>query len=174
MRRLSNRTVSILLSFLIVSVFSIAFFQAGQASAQPCGVEICKSAPGAGDQEFLIDSFDSGQTDTETLLDGECFETLLNFDADVEFTEQQIPGWVLDDIECDDVPGFDTSFIENGVVVLCTTQQGPIGMRCFFNNVRGTAGAVPTLTEWGMIAAGAGLGLIGVFFAYKRRKAQAV
>ncbi len=30
---------------------------------------------------------------------------------------------------------------------------------------------VPTLSEWGMIAAAAGLGLVGVFFAVRRRKA---
>lgn len=33
---------------------------------------------------------------------------------------------------------------------------------------------VPTLGEWGMISAVVGLGLIGVFFAVRRRKAQAV
>lgn len=32
---------------------------------------------------------------------------------------------------------------------------------------------IPTLGEWGMIAAAAGLGLIGVFFAVKRRRTQA-
>jgi hypothetical protein len=31
---------------------------------------------------------------------------------------------------------------------------------------------IPTLSEWGMIAAAAGLGFVGVFFALKRRKAQ--
>lgn len=31
---------------------------------------------------------------------------------------------------------------------------------------------IPTLSEWGMMSAAAGLGLIGVFFALKRRKAQ--
>jgi hypothetical protein len=32
---------------------------------------------------------------------------------------------------------------------------------------------IPTLSEWGMISAVAGLSLIGVFFAVKRRKVQA-
>lgn len=32
---------------------------------------------------------------------------------------------------------------------------------------------VPTLSEWGMIAAAAGLAIVGVFFAVRRRKAQA-
>jgi hypothetical protein len=31
---------------------------------------------------------------------------------------------------------------------------------------------IPTLSQWGMIAAAAGLGLVGVFYALKRRKAQ--
>lgn len=33
---------------------------------------------------------------------------------------------------------------------------------------------IPTLSEWGMIAAAAGLGLVGVFFVVRKRKAQAV
>ncbi len=32
---------------------------------------------------------------------------------------------------------------------------------------------IPTLSEWGMIAAAAGLGLVGLFFAVRRRKAYA-
>jgi hypothetical protein len=33
---------------------------------------------------------------------------------------------------------------------------------------------IPTLSEWGMISAAVGLGLIGVFFAIKRKKAKTV
>jgi hypothetical protein len=33
---------------------------------------------------------------------------------------------------------------------------------------------IPTLSEWGMIAAAAGLGLVGVFFALRRRRTRAV
>jgi hypothetical protein len=33
---------------------------------------------------------------------------------------------------------------------------------------------IPTLSEWGMIAAAAGLALVGVFFAVRRKKTQAV
>jgi hypothetical protein len=31
---------------------------------------------------------------------------------------------------------------------------------------------IPTLSEWGMISAAAGLGLVGVFYALRRRKSQ--
>ncbi len=37
----------------------------------------------------------------------------------------------------------------------------------------GVSRDIPTLSEWGMISAAAGLGLIGVFFAVKRRRLQA-
>jgi hypothetical protein len=36
---------------------------------------------------------------------------------------------------------------------------------------QGGEASIPTLSEWGMIAAAAGLGLIGVFFGVRRRKA---
>jgi hypothetical protein len=38
----------------------------------------------------------------------------------------------------------------------------------------GTVSNIPTLSEWGMISAAVGLGLIGVFFAIKRKKAKTV
>lgn len=49
---------------------------------------------------------------------------------------------------------------------------------CQLDNIfaRGASGVykpIPTLSEWGMISAAAGLMLVGVFFALKRRKAQA-
>jgi hypothetical protein len=168
----------VLNSFLKLSVFILAAAVMASfgdsASAQPCSVTVCKSAPGAGMQGFLIDFTDSGQTDTVELFDdSDCFTTQLNFDADVDITEQPTPGWVLQDVECEDNPGFDTTFIPGGVTVLCTSET-IAETTCTFINVPGAAGNIPTLSEWGMIAAVAGLGLVGVFFAYKRRKAQAV
>ena len=48
--------------------------------------------------------------------------------------------------------------------------QGVLNVRF---GTRDFGASVPTLSEWGMIAAAAGLGLIGVFFAVKRRRMQA-
>jgi hypothetical protein len=42
--------------------------------------------------------------------------------------------------------------------------KGPCGVA--------TSNPIPTLSEWGIISAAAGLGLVGVFFALKRRKAR--
>lgn len=123
---------------------------------------------------FLIDFTDSGQTDTVELFDdADCFTTLLNFDADVDITEQPTPGWVLDDVLCDFSTGLEFTAIQGGVTVLCASET-IAETTCTFINAPGAAGNIPALSEWGMIAAVAGLGLVGVFFAYKRRKAQAV
>ncbi len=155
---------------LVVGIAGIA----DSASAQQCFVEVCKSAPGAGMQGFLIDFTDSGQTDTIELFDNaDCFTTSLNFDADVDITEQPTPGWVLRDVECEDNPGLDFEFIPGGVTVLCVT-QGEASTTCTFINAPGAPENIPTLSEWGMIAAAGGLVLIGVFFAVRRKKAQAV
>jgi hypothetical protein len=85
--------------------------------------------------------------------------------------EQVPPGWTLADVQCDQQPGVSVSFIENGAVISCDQSNEPI-VECNFVNLITTN--VPTLSEWGMIAAAAGLGLIGVFFAVRRRREQAV
>jgi hypothetical protein len=86
-------------SLLKVSVFLLAAgiaasFGASAQAQQPCSVEICKSAPGAGDQGFQIDFIDSGGTDTVELFDdSDCFTTQLNFNADVESSQRPAGPW---------------------------------------------------------------------------------
>ncbi len=171
-----NRVLNSLLklSVFIAAAVCIASF-GDSASAQPCAVTICKSAPGAGDQGFLIDFTDSGMTETVELFDGgDCITTQLNFDADVDITEQPTPGWVLDDVLCDSSTGFEFTAIPGGLTALCTS-EAMSETTCTFVNVPGvTSNAIPTLSEWGMISAVVGLGLIGVFFAVRRKRAQAV
>ncbi len=165
----------VLNSFLELSVFilaavCIASFGDSASAQPPCAVTICKSAPGAGDQGFLIDFTDSGMTETVELFDGgDCITTQLNFDADVDITEQPTPGWTLDDVLCDSSTGFEFTAIPGGITALCTS-EALSETTCTFVNVPGvTSNAIPTLSQWGMIAAAAGLGLIGVFFAVRKR-----
>jgi len=166
MRRVLNSLLGLsLFLFIILGV-------SGSAGAQQCFVEVCKSAPGAGMQGFLIDFTDSGETDTVELFDGaDCFTTSLNFDADVDITEQPTPGWQLNDVQCLGTSGIEISSIPGGIVALCTS-EGEASITCTFIN--GPAISIPTLSEWGMIAAAAVLAIVGVFFALRRRKAQAV
>jgi len=47
------------------------------------------------------------------------------------------------------------------------------GVRDVIFPIPGGASSIPTLSEWGMIATAAGFALIGIFYAVRRRKAQA-
>jgi hypothetical protein len=58
------------------------------------------------------------------------------------------------------------------VVVTSNVLNGSIdGLSCVTTSI---ARNIPTLSEWGMIAAAVGLGLVGVLFVFRKRKAQAV
>jgi len=83
--------------------------------------------------------------------------------------EELPPGWVLVDVECE-TENVSVSDIGNGVEIFCSPNGG--AAQCAFFNALQTQ--VPTLSEWGMIAAAAGLGLVGVWFVIRRKKAQAV
>jgi hypothetical protein len=166
MRRALNSLLGLSLLFFVILGIS------GSASAQQCFVEVCKSAPGSGMQGFLIDFTDSGQTETVELFDGgDCITTSLNFDADVDITEQPTPGWRLADVVCDPSPGIEITSISGGIVALCTTQS-EASTTCTFVNGPAVSN-IPTLSEWGMIAAFVGLGFIGVLFAVRRKRLQA-
>ncbi len=143
-----------------------------------CAVLICKSAPELqeplSDGDPVIFNFSATQGDIATLFNltpnSECFGKAFS-GSDLEIVEESKPGWVLDNVECSDSALVNVTFIDNGVSLDCL---GGTEITCTFTNVRGNVTNVPTLSEWGMIAAAGGLALVGVFFAVKRRKALAV
>jgi hypothetical protein len=149
---------------------------ANDAQAQ-CGVRICKVAPQlpvpqSPDDFFFFNfsasegaEFESFAAPANALCPGISFSG-----NDVEFIEDSFPGWVLDNVECTQSPSISVTFSENGVSLDCL---GSDIIDCTFTNVRG-ANSIPTLSEWGMITAAGGLALIGVFFALRKKKAQAV
>jgi hypothetical protein len=60
--------------------------------------------------------------------------------------------------------------LKGGFFVECLDPGEGIQGECTFVNVRATEN-IPTLSEWGMIAAAVGLGLTGMWFAVRRRRA---
>jgi len=91
----------------------------------------------------------------------------------VTYTEVPQEGWTLYDIQCFDFTGIDFTTTENSATLECVSpSEFSLGFCVFFNRV--SADKIPTLSEWGMIAAVAGLGLVGVFFAVRRRRMQAL
>lgn len=168
MRRVSGFSASIFLLFLVISISSVAFFQTSDASAQQCQIEICKQAEGAGDTIFPMTLNEGGLIDTFELVDGFCDAIPFTGSTDIEVTEDAIPGWVLDDVVCL-TDGIDVTIIDGGVDLDCVSGDFGTGT-CTFINVR-SAADVPTLSELGMISVVIGLGLIGVFFAVRRKRA---
>lgn len=161
-----------LLSFLIL--FSIFFFTAQTSSAQrSCPLTVAKVAEGAGDLEFpfLVENAE-GMGEIFFLADGESFPGSVSLEFSGTIVEEPTGGWTLADVVCEGDGGLSISNVENGISLECIEPTGET-TTCTFINVR-TVSNIPTLSEWGMIAAAAGLGLVGVFFAARRRKAKAV
>lgn len=164
-----NLFVLSVLGLLLVPLFS------DTATAQPaCGITICKSAPqlppseSEGDLVFFPFTEIRGQSAFEFTLpaNSRCTGAGLETGESNEIIEEPFEGWELADINCEGDPGITVTLIENGVSAHCESQGFTT---CTFTNLR--VPAVPTLSEWGMIAAAGGLALVGVFFALRRRKA---
>ena len=158
------------LFFLIIATGFIVLFNSGSASAQECGIGIIKEAEGAGDTVFNFITEEDGHQGEFSLRDGDA--TGGGFGPAITIVELPTPGWHLDNVVCE-TEGLTITDIPGGVLVECTGPNGGSGS-CTFINLPGTASNIPTLSEWGMIAAAVGLGLVGVFFAVRRRKARAI
>ncbi|MEW6144571.1 MAG: IPTL-CTERM sorting domain-containing protein [Thermodesulfobacteriota bacterium] len=165
MRKVSSLSACLFLLFLIVSVYSITLLKTPDASAQQCGIGIGKSAPGGGSTEFGFEfTVDGDGPNFGTLADGQSDGG--GFSSTVVVTELPLEGWELVDIDCESIGGILFEITDNGFTAECVG----IGEGfCVFFNVQ--TRNIPTLSEWGMIAAAGGLMLVGVWFAVRRRKA---
>ena len=103
------------------------------------------------------------------LENGEGLGLVIKGGVTATIVEDLPEGWLLRNLECGTENVIATE-IENGVQLSCSPNGG--AAICYFFNTPRTN--IPTLSEWGMIAAAAGLAIVGVFFAVRRRRAQAV
>ena len=154
-------------------MFGLLFIPALSDSAHAqCEIVVCKLSPdviGEGDSFTFIYSEEGNSGQFNLTANGSCDGTPFGGN-DFELFEDDVPGSILVDVQCDDVPGINVSFIENGVSLDCIQSNV---ITCTFTNVRGSVSNVPTLSEWGMIAAAGGLALIGIFFAVRRKRTHA-
>ncbi len=145
----------LMIALFLLTAAGIAGF-GGSANAQNCALEICKSAPGAGDTPFTINFNGEGKPVAVALFDGgDCFTESFDFDTTLDATESPTTGWALQDVVCDPQPGITIADIPDGVSGQCHTQAS-VTVTCTFVN-RATVSNIPTLSEWGMISAAAGL-----------------
>ncbi len=151
--------------FLVMSGVLADKAQAGTVTA--CGVEIFKEAASSQTLfEFLVDP-SVGDEFTVSTIAGDATGFGLSFGQSAVISEIVPDGWALENIECSAEGGASVIVDEPGneVFVECLTVGS---VTCTYTNV--PTGAIPTLSQWGMIAAAAGLVLIGVFFAIRKRR----
>lgn len=160
----------IIVSFLIVTIAVVGFLtvQTVRSYAQPatCNVAVFKRATPSDGTLFTFDVTGATNTAGFDLVDGDDGGVVISAGSTAQVVEEVPVGWRLRDVECE-TNGVFVSDIENGIELFCSPNGG--NAECFFFDIN--VDNVPTLSEWGMIAAAVGLGFVGVFFAVRRRKA---
>jgi hypothetical protein len=167
MHRVFNTVLKISLFIFILTGITMLAGLGYSAGAQECSIGIVKEAVGAGDLVFNFVTQDPDGSGEFSLTDGQ--GTGGPFSSS-PFVIRELPtqGWALSHVDCIS-DGLSITKLRDGVSIVCVTPQGT--GTCTFVNVPFVP-AVPTLSEWGMISAAAGLGMIGVFFAVRRKRAQ--
>lgn len=168
-------------SVLVLPVLAVLFF-ALESKAQPtegCPVAICTSIPGLPppDPEGGIILFEYEYTDalvTETFQVGAnvpmCPAFIVQEFGGALVTQLPRDGYNLESVECEGT-GIQYVEVDNSIIIACDEATDELTV-CTFVNQIGSLN-VPTMSEWGMIGVAAALGLIGVFYAVRRRKAEA-
>jgi hypothetical protein len=170
MKRLVGTVVCLCALFVFVLAVSPRQAMAG-APTQGCSIGITKEAIPPLDLSFNFITESSTDPDHEfSLPAGTSTNEFLVVGESVVVSEIPLEGWELIDVECEDGgPGLNV-FVddENRVIADCLS----VGFAaCTFTNR--ALSNVPTLSEWGMIAAVVGLVMVGVFFALRRRAVKA-
>ena len=158
----------------IAAFFIFTFIFAGVLTIQPgrsyaqvgCEIGIVKSASPSDGTIFTFVATGANEDGFE-LADGEGKGLVILGNNTADVVEVAQDGWMLQDVECETENVIATS-IENGIELSCPANGGAAS--CTFFNI--FQPQVPTLSEWGMISAAVGLGLVGVFFAVKRLRAS--
>lgn len=163
-----NRIAAVL---ILAAAISGGFFVSGaKAAPAQCFTQVTLSAPGAGSAEFVFEGVpSSGSEFSFSLTDGANDSGFTPQGVTTTITEDPQNGYIFGGIECDAGPGVVITEIPNGFTIECINVVEGTASCVIFNIL--ASRPIPTLSEWGMISAAAGLGLIGVFFALRRRRA---
>ena len=166
-----RKMLNLLAGLVVFATVLAGGFIATGALATECSIVTTKSAPGAGDYEFVFDGIQDGFFQFTMADGGSAGAFFLNGDF-VIITEKPQNGYKFGGITCESQPGIIVTQIPNGWTIECVDGDQGAAVCTVFNDP--FSNPIPTLSQWGMIAAVAGLGLIGVFYAVRKRKAQAV
>ncbi len=83
-------------------------------------------------------------------------------------TQGDVAGWVLRDIDCENINNMNITKVGSGISFECL-QNGGFASCTFINS---QTEAIPTISQWGLVALVLGLGAVG-YFVIRRRQVSA-
>lgn len=160
--------------FIITLTLSFGFFVFSGNAGVPtpgCSIVIQNQTIPESDVDFPFTI--SGEINEEFVLqdtDEEFFFIPAN--SAVTVTEQVLPSWILRDIACEIIEGSGVSIerVSNGIQFTCNEEVEVTNVDCTFINTQ--AEAIPTVSQWGVIALVLGLGVVG-YLVIRRRSVTA-
>ena len=159
---------SVILFLLIMSGILFVSTEKGSAQGPGCSINIEKQAEPDDGATFNFTAAINGAKGKFSLKAGEIFDLFADEASTAIVKERVLSGWRLELTDCMTTEGVTFTQIEDGIEIACNSPSG--NAFCAFRNVQSdTISRIPTLSEWGMIAAAAGLMLVGVFFAVRKR-----
>jgi hypothetical protein len=161
--------VTVISSFILLLVMCGVLAESAKAGENgiACSLDVAKVSGEIGRPTgFTILVDPSGGDEFELFVaEGASDSFGLHFGESAVVSEVVPDGWRLVDVFCETTPGLSVIVDEeNNVLVTCLTAGTGF---CTFTNVQ--TENIPALSEWGMISVAIGLGLVGVFFAVRRR-----
>lgn len=154
--------------YLLVIFTAVSGLAVSDATAQPtCFLNVEKSAPEDPEQEFSFVAQNASPSEF-TLTENDNQNLGVTLGNSATLIEEPIDGWALRDVTCGELEGVEVSDIPGGILVTCVE---PVQTQdtCTFNNVMAVR-SIPTISEWGVLAIVAGLGLTALYVLTRNRR----
>ena len=152
-----------------VLIVFLSILSAKDASADECYVSVTNAAELHDGTVFRIvtetDGFDPAVMEVTA---GEGFGKTLEEGKEMTLRGDAPPGWNLAGVSCEAADGATVTETEHGVRVECKDGSAEGVTTCSFMSVRAEEQDVPAFSEFGAIAIGILLGLVGAFIVYRR------
>lgn len=173
-----------LVNLLFIAVFVClgAFFLGSQVNAQDsCSITVRVDTVPESDTEFPYTVVGNNTEEFSISPNSKILKFLLPQGEFMTVTQGDVPGWILRKISCEaptrEIGAAEAErFIGPGVNYfvsgsrLTLTCDDPGSTNCTFTNAK--TNAIPTISEWGMLALAAAFGVVALF-AIRRKKATA-
>ncbi len=154
--------------FVLTGLMMLVGFGEAAFGQGACNAVVIKEAPEGSGVLFPFEVTSDGKEPFFVNIEGGGSDGG-TFNSRVTVTELPLAGWELSDVECESTGATGFEITDNGFTATC---DGGGDVTCTFTNV-GAVSNIPTLSEWGMIAAAGGLGIVSLFFVLRLKRARA-